>query len=101
VTVQIWAESLRDRHIRKIVERGLRQRDMLTTSLRRAQREGQLPENLDTDASSRVLPALLQGFILQQAWEPGLDIEGYLTTAMHLIYSVFRDVETRPIGVRT
>jgi AcrR family transcriptional regulator len=98
VTIQIWAESLRDKHIRKIVERGLRQRDMLTTSLRRAQREGQLPENLDADAFSRVLLALLQGFILQQAWEPGLDIEGYLTTATRLIYSVFHDVKTKPIG---
>jgi hypothetical protein len=71
---------------------------MLTTSLRRAQRAGQLPENLDTAALSRVLLALLQGFILQQAWEPELDTKGYLTTATHLINSVFRDAETNPVG---
>src|ERR1700728_4468576 len=43
VTIQIWAESLRDKHIRKIVERGIRQRDMLTTALQHAQAAGQLP----------------------------------------------------------
>jgi AcrR family transcriptional regulator len=101
VTIQIWAESLRDKHIRKIVERGIRQRDMLTTSLRGAQRAGQLRENLDSDALSRVLLALLQGFILQQAWEPELDTNAYLTTATHLINSVFTMPKTKPIGVRT
>lgn len=73
VTIQVWAESLRDKQIRKIVERGLRQRDALTETLRSAQRSGQLTANLDADSFSRVLLALLQGFILQQAWEPKLD----------------------------
>ncbi len=101
VTIQIWAESLRDKRIRKIVERGIRQRDLLTTALRNAQRAGQLPGTLDTDAFSRVLLALVQGFILQQAWEPGLDIEGYVTTAMHLVNSVLSNTETKPIGIGT
>jgi hypothetical protein len=81
VTIQIWAESLRDKHVRKIVERGLRQRDTLAESLRSAQQAGQLPNDLDTDSLSRVMLALLQGFILQQAWEPELDTNSYLTTA--------------------
>jgi BetI-type transcriptional repressor, C-terminal len=55
VTIQIWAESLRDKRIRKIVERGIGQRDLLTAALRRAQQAGQLPEDLDADAFSRVL----------------------------------------------
>jgi len=101
VTIQIWAESLRDKRIRKIIERGIRQRDVLTTSLRGAQRAGQLPESLDIDAFSRVLLALLQGFILQQAWEPDLDTEAYLRTAMHLVNSVFSEAATKPTGVRT
>jgi AcrR family transcriptional regulator len=89
VTIQVWAESLRDKRIRKIVERGLRQRDALTGSLRRAQRAGQLPTEVDANAFSRVLLALLQGFILQQAWEPGLDADAYLKTAAGLIRSAF------------
>ncbi len=95
LTIQIWAESLRDKHMRKIVERGIRQRDLLTNSLRSAQKAGQLPQDLDTDAFSRVLLALLQGFILQQAWEPKLDTEGYLATAGRLIDCVLGDVETK------
>jgi AcrR family transcriptional regulator len=100
VTIQIWAESLRDKRIRKIVERGIRQRDLLTLALRNAQQAGQLPEDLDTDAFSRVLLALVQGFILQQAWEPELDTDGYLTTAMSLVNSVLSDSEAKPIGMR-
>jgi TetR/AcrR family transcriptional regulator, repressor for uid operon len=100
VTIQIWAESLRDKRMRKIVERGIRQRDLLTTALRNAQRAGQLREDLDTDALSRVLLALVQGFILQQAWEPELDTESYLTTAMYLVNSILSDSETKPIGMR-
>ncbi len=99
VTIQIWAESLRDKRIRKIVERGIRQRDLLATALRNAQQAGQLPEGLDTDALSRVLLALVQGFILQQAWEPELDVDGYLTTAMHLVNSVLSDSEIKPVGM--
>ena len=100
VTIQIWAESLHDKRIRKIVERGIRQRDILTSALRAAQGTGQLPPLLDTDALSRVLLALLQGFILQQAWEPGLDTEAYLTTAMRLVSSVFAEAATKPAGIR-
>jgi AcrR family transcriptional regulator len=100
VTIQIWAESLRDKRIRKIVESGIRQRDLLTTALHNAQQAGQLPEHLDPDAFSRVLLALVQGFILQQAWEPELDTDGYLTTAISLLNSVLRDSETGAIEMR-
>jgi AcrR family transcriptional regulator len=101
VTIQIWAESHRDKRIRKIVERGIRQRDALTAALSSAQQAGQLPEGLDTDAFSRVLLALLQGFILQQAWEPELDTEGYLKTAASLINSAFTEAESKPPGSQT
>jgi AcrR family transcriptional regulator len=85
VSIQFWAESLLDRRIRKIAERGIRQRDRLTVALLDAQRNGELAASLDVDAVSRVMLALLQGLILQQAWEPELDIEGYVTTAVGLI----------------
>ena len=101
VTIQIWAEALRDKRIRKIVERGIRQRDLLTAALRNAQLAGQLPEDLDTDAFSRVLLALVQGFILQQAWEPELDTKGYLTTAMRLVNTALGEIGSRPHETRT
>jgi hypothetical protein len=71
---------------------------MLTTSLRGAQQAGQLPENLDIDALSRVSLALLQGFILQQAWGPELNTKSYFTTVMHLIKSVFSNAEIKMLG---
>ena len=98
VTIQIWAESLRDKQIRKIVELGLRQRDPLTAWLRGAQRKGQLAADLDTDAVSRVMLALLQGFILQQAWEPRLDVDCYLETASRLLNSVCANAKIEPLS---
>lgn len=85
VAMQIWAESLRDKGIRKIVGRGLRQRDALASALRSAQRKGQLRADVDPDSLSRVMLAILQGFILQQAWEPELNVAKFLKTAMRLI----------------
>ena len=85
LAIQFWAESLRDKSIRRIIERGIRQRDLVTGWLQGAQRAGRLPKDADADALSRVLLALLQGFILQQAWEPELDSEAFLATAMRLI----------------
>jgi AcrR family transcriptional regulator len=88
VSIQFWAESLLDKQIRKIAERGLRQRHRLVAVLRDAQKAGELPGNLDVDSTSRVMLALLQGLILQVAWEPELDIEAYAKTATTLIGAV-------------
>jgi AcrR family transcriptional regulator len=87
VSIQFWAESLHDAKIRKVAARGLRQRDRLTLALRAAQQKGELSKTVNADALSRVMFALLQGFILQQAWEPEADIAGYVTTAIALLKS--------------
>jgi AcrR family transcriptional regulator len=85
ISIQFWAESLHDARIRKVAERGIRQRDRLTAALREAQQAGELPPELDVDAVSRVMLAILQGFFLQQAWEPGLNTEAYVATAVALL----------------
>lgn len=85
ISIQFWAESLRDSKIRKITEHGLRQRDTLTASFARAQRAGQLSKQVDADALSRLMLALFQGLLLQQAWDPDLDLESYLETAAWLV----------------
>jgi len=87
VSIQFWAESLHDARIRKVAERGIRQRDLLTAALQDAQRTGELPGTLDTDSFSRVMLALLQGLLLQQAWEPRLDTKAFVATAMALLRS--------------
>ena len=95
VSIQFWAESLLDQRIRKVADRGMRQRDRLTAALRGAQKAGQLSKSLDVDSLSRVMTALLQGLFLQQAWEPGMDIEAYVTTATSLISAVLTAGRTR------
>jgi hypothetical protein len=42
--------------------------------------------------------ALLQGFILQQAWEPKLDTKGYLRTVTRLMSSVFSHASNASLG---
>ena len=85
VSIQFWAESLHDARIRSVAERGIRQRDHLTVFLRKAQEQGELSKNLDMDSLSRIMLALLQGLILQQAWEPRLNTGAYAKTASMLL----------------
>jgi AcrR family transcriptional regulator len=96
VTIQFWSESLRNKAIRKIVERGLRQRDVLAESLRIGQRKGFVKKDLDADALSRVMLAILQGFILQKAWEPRLSVDSFLESANLLMNSAFTDRSSKP-----
>jgi AcrR family transcriptional regulator len=98
VTIQLWAESLRDKEIRKIVGRGLRQREALASALRSAQHQRQLRPDLDPDSLSRVMLAILQGFILQQAWEPGLNVAGFLETAIDLINASLPTTGAKPLA---
>lgn len=51
ISIQFWAESLLDKGIRRIAERGIRQRDRLTSALRDAQQRGELPGGFDADAT--------------------------------------------------
>jgi hypothetical protein len=39
-----------------------------------------LRADLDPDSVARIVTALFQGFVLQQAWDEGVDIAGYLQT---------------------
>jgi hypothetical protein len=46
--------------------------------VRAAQEQGDLDPELDADAVARVLQAMFQGFILQQAWDEDVDVAAYL-----------------------
>lgn len=87
VSIQFWAESLHDARIRKVAVRGIRQRDRLTAALKAAQQRGEIATSANPDALSRTMLALLQGFILQQAWEPDIDSAAFVQTAMSLLRS--------------
>jgi AcrR family transcriptional regulator len=55
LAVQLWAESLHDRRLAAAVRQGVDEPRMLLAGMvRRAKRRGELPGNLDADATARL-----------------------------------------------
>ncbi|WP_167473703.1 TetR/AcrR family transcriptional regulator [Nocardia arthritidis] len=77
VSVLVWAESLVNERMRPGVDEGIAQRTMALDAIRSGQAAGVITGRADADAITRIALALIQGFILQQAWEPDIDIAGY------------------------
>ncbi len=77
VTVQVWAEALRNERVASIVRDGVAQRHQIADFVRERQDRGELIADVDADALSRAMLSLILGFVLQQAWDPTLDIDGY------------------------
>jgi len=84
VGVQVWAEAVHNDRVRAILQRGADQRLLLAGFINNAQTQGFLRLDVLPEALTRVYLALFQGFILQQAWEPGVDVAPYLQ-AVHAI----------------
>lgn len=89
VIIQVWAEALRNPRIAAIVRRGVAQRDPATAAFRAAQRRGTLARGVDPDALSRLMLAIIQGFILQQAWDPKADVDAFAGVLDALIDAIF------------
>jgi len=80
VSVQGWAEALRNERIKAGVLEGVRlARGALIRVIRRGQKRGTFSAKLDAAAAARLLIAIFQGFVLQAAWEPKLDLEPCFT----------------------
>lgn len=80
--VQVWAEALLNPEIHKLVMRGIElPLTVIPQLVRQAQEKGQIDRGLDPDALARVMLAMFQGFILQQAWDERVDVLAYLETA--------------------
>lgn len=89
VGVQVWAEALRSDRIHRIVQEAVDQRDIAVKAIARARRRGDIQRGTNPDALARVILATIQGFILQQAWEPGLDPAPYAATIRQLLDGLF------------
>jgi TetR/AcrR family transcriptional regulator, transcriptional repressor of aconitase len=77
--LQLWAEALRNPRLLQIVREGVDEpRRLLAERIAAAQAQGDLPAHLAPDAVARVIIALFQGFILQQAWDEQIDIDAYV-----------------------
>jgi len=76
VSLQGWAEALRNERVKAGVLQGVRlARGALVRLIRRGQKRGTFSTKLDAAAAARVLIAIFQGFVLQAAWEPDQDLE--------------------------
>lgn len=88
VGVQVWAEAVHHAGLRSVVQRGTDQRLLLTALLQKAREEGALPPDADPASITRVYLALFQGFILQQSWDPSVEIGPYLKEVHGVIDSM-------------
>ncbi len=77
VTVQVWAEALRNERVAAIVDARTSQRHQVAEFIRERQGLGHLVPDVDPDALARVMLSLILGFVLQQAWDPAMDVAGY------------------------
>ncbi|HKA15040.1 MAG TPA: TetR/AcrR family transcriptional regulator [Myxococcota bacterium] len=79
VTVQLWGEALRSPRVMRVVREGLDEPlAALAKLLRRT-------PGVDADATARLCASLFQGLVLQQAWDPTLDVAAYARAAEWLI----------------
>jgi TetR/AcrR family transcriptional regulator, transcriptional repressor of aconitase len=86
VTVQLWGEALRNDRVLRVVRSGLDEPlRRLTAMLRAGQRKGTVAKDLDAPATARVCAAVFEGLVLQQAWEPRLDVARFVAAAERLL----------------
>jgi AcrR family transcriptional regulator len=90
VAVQVWAEALHDPRMRASVDAGLAPLPAIVRAIRSAKRRKRLPSTVNPEGLARVLIALIQGFVLQQAWQPDVDIDGYRDTVLAMVTALGR-----------
>ncbi|WP_304451824.1 TetR/AcrR family transcriptional regulator [Nocardiopsis sp. YSL2] len=78
LAVQAWGEALRDPVLGEALHGGV---EGVLAALRErvdlARTTGEVPEDVDPHAVARVVLGIVQGFILQRAWDPGLTAADY------------------------
>ena len=85
VNVYVWAEALHSPGVAEIVAAGIAPIDEVVVAIRAAARDGRFPEHVDPEGFARSVLALIQGFVLQQAWDPGVDVDTFRVTARAMI----------------
>jgi AcrR family transcriptional regulator len=86
VGVHGWAEALRSDRIKALIVAGVDSpRTTITLLVERAQRSGQISNELSADAIARSFIALFQGFVLQATWGSNIDIEACVAVVDHML----------------
>lgn len=92
IGLQVWAEALWNDEVRSIVLRGAAQRQHLTRALAGGDRAA---AGMEPDAIARVLLAILQGLMVQQAWEPDAELGPVRPVIRRMIAAVLEEPEAR------
>jgi len=80
VNVHVWAEALADERLAAVVAAGIAPARDAEHAIEGAVAAGVLPAHVDATALVQVILAMLQGFVLQAAWDPSLDVHRYANT---------------------
>lgn len=85
VNVHVWAEALADERLAAVVAEGIAPARDAERAIEAAVASGALPAHVDATALVQVILALLQGFVLQAAWDPSLDGARYAATCVAVL----------------
>jgi TetR/AcrR family transcriptional regulator, transcriptional repressor of aconitase len=86
LAVQLWAESLSNPALKREALFGVKQAvEALSRLIRKAQKEGRWPRNLNPASAARVMIAILQGFSLQLAWDDQVDIASFAAALLIML----------------
>ncbi len=96
VGVGVWAHGLHDPHAGAVMKRGMNQHRGLARRLADAKQRGELPASFDTASVARLLLAIFQGVILQQAYEPRLALDPIAATVHRLVDGLMSPARSRP-----
>ena len=80
INVHVWAEALADERLAAIVAEGVAPAREAERAIDAAVASGVLPAHVDAVALVQVILAMLQGFVLQAAWDPSVDLARYAAT---------------------
>jgi TetR/AcrR family transcriptional regulator, transcriptional repressor of aconitase len=87
----VWGEALRSDRVMDIVRDGLDGPvEILTDLFRRGQRDGSVSQQIDPAGAAKVCVSIFQGLVLQQAWDPGLDVDAYINAVLALVAALVR-----------
>lgn len=85
VNVHVWAEALVDDRLATIVVEGVAPARDAVHALDAAVAAGALPAHVDANALVQVVLAMMQGFVLQAAWDPAVDVARYAAACTALL----------------
>jgi AcrR family transcriptional regulator len=85
VNVHVWAEALADDRLAAVVAEGLAPARDAVRAIEEAVASGTLSAHVDATALVQVILAMLQGYVLQAAWDPAIDPHRFAATCVALL----------------